>query len=402
MAKQKNKNVENEYTIKFEISVFSSFNLYFFYNIKDFKNFILKQIKLWESEFSITGMGIWSNVYNQFKALLVQIENLNSKTNDNSPELEKTTEQIRLTTFKNPLFLYNKKAIDFINKTELHNRLWGTIIINQIINQDNTNIYSQNYKLLIAYQYVLSLLNVTDHSIDEAKQLNEKTQKLHETVITNITSWQEEHSENQRSNSKHFTDFINASNRTLEEFISEHNKTFTQIQKTFTEKVRIDEPSKLWTSKMEVYSNRGKIWTTLSFVDAMIIAGICFCFFKYFPITTANTETGVLNLTNTIKWVVLTGIGLGTFVYLLRLFVKLALSSFHMSRDAEEKSALTSFYLSLIYSKGIEPEKEKELKNIIMNALFARVDTGLLKGDTSPTIPTAGLSEIVRLVSGKN
>ena len=71
-----------------------------------------------------------------------------------------------------------------------------------------------------------------------------------------------------------------------------------------------------------------------------------------------------------------------------------------MSRDAEEKCALTSFYLSLINDKKMDPDNEKDLKNIVMNALFARVETGLLKGDNSPTIPTAGFSEAVRLVSG--
>ena len=67
----------------------------------------------------------------------------------------------------------------------------------------------------------------------------------------------------------------------------------------------------------------------------------------------------------------------------------------------EEKSALTSFYLSLIANKSLDPEKEIEIRTIIMNSLFARVDTGLLKGDNAPTMPGGGLSDAVKLIGGK-
>lgn len=399
MITQEEKSLKNEHKKRFEISIYSAFNIFYFYNVKEFKKFIKGQIELWQVESATSS--IWNEVLKNFHNINTKVEILDIKSPyKETNEFASTVEQIRLTTFQHPLFIYNKNAIDFINTFERHNAHWGIIIINQIINPDNTNIYSQNYKIVTAYQHVLSFLNASNQTIDEYRQLNQKSNELHDIQIKNLESWQEEQLRLSKFQEEQFSKFINGSTVALEEFLTGHQKTFSQIQTTFSEKVRIDEPAKLWATKMEEYKDRGRKWTWFSIADSIVIAGICFCFFKFFPLTFVTSEVGLINLTSTIKWVVLTGIGLGTFIYLLRLFVKLALSSFHMSRDAEEKSALTSFYLSLIHNGGIDPEKEKELKNIIMNALFARVDTGLLKGDTSPTIPTSGLSEVVRLVSG--
>jgi len=62
----------------------------------------------------------------------------------------------------------------------------------------------------------------------------------------------------------------------------------------------------------------------------------------------------------------------------------MALSSFHLARDASEREQLTYVYLALIEGKAIT-DKERA---IILNALFSRADTGLLKGDSAPTMST--------------
>ena len=60
-------------------------------------------------------------------------------------------------------------------------------------------------------------------------------------------------------------------------------------------------------------------------------------------------------------------------------------SSFHLSRDAEEREQLTHFYLALKKDTEIN-EQERQL---ILQSLFSRADTGLLKDDSSPTMPTS-------------
>ena len=81
-------------------------------------------------------------------------------------------------------------------------------------------------------------------------------------------------------------------------------------------------------------------------------------------------------------------------VYTLRLFVKLATSSFHLARDEKKRNMLIFFYLSLIKKKAVI-EKEHA---IILNSLFSRFDTGLLKGDSAPTM-SGNVTELVQVLS---
>ncbi len=82
-------------------------------------------------------------------------------------------------------------------------------------------------------------------------------------------------------------------------------------------------------------------------------------------------------------------------VYLIRLFVKLALSAYHLSRDAKERYQLTYVYLSLI-NEGKISEKDR---TIVLQSLFSRADTGLLKGDSSPTLPDGMINQLTKLLS---
>ena len=67
------------------------------------------------------------------------------------------------------------------------------------------------------------------------------------------------------------------------------------------------------------------------------------------------------------------------------------LSSFHLARDAEERHTLTFFYLALLKDTEVK-DKDREL---ILQSLFSRADTGLLKEDSSPTMPNDILSKII-------
>lgn len=67
----------------------------------------------------------------------------------------------------------------------------------------------------------------------------------------------------------------------------------------------------------------------------------------------------------------------------LRALFKVMFSSFHLARDCEERHTLTYFYLALLKDSNVD-DKDRQL---IMQSLFSRADTGLLKDDSSPTMP---------------
>lgn len=72
------------------------------------------------------------------------------------------------------------------------------------------------------------------------------------------------------------------------------------------------------------------------------------------------------------------------FAFVIRVFARMAFSSFHLMRDAEEREQLTYLYLSL--SK--ESEIDKESRDIVLQALFSRSETGLLNQDSGPSMPS--------------
>ncbi len=59
-------------------------------------------------------------------------------------------------------------------------------------------------------------------------------------------------------------------------------------------------------------------------------------------------------------------------------------------RDAEEREQLTYLYLSLNQNSQLDSSS----RDIVLQALFSRTDTGLLAGDSSPSMP--GLNELIK------
>jgi hypothetical protein len=74
----------------------------------------------------------------------------------------------------------------------------------------------------------------------------------------------------------------------------------------------------------------------------------------------------------------------------MRAITKVMFSSFHLARDSEERNTLTYFYLSLVNDSKID-EKDRHL---VVQSLFSRADTGLLKEDSSPTMPNDFVGKI--------
>jgi hypothetical protein len=71
--------------------------------------------------------------------------------------------------------------------------------------------------------------------------------------------------------------------------------------------------------------------------------------------------------------------------------MKVMFSSFHLARDCEERHTLTYFYLSLLKDSKVD-DKDRQL---IMQSLFSRAETSLLKEDSSPTMPNDMTSKFI-------
>ncbi len=79
-------------------------------------------------------------------------------------------------------------------------------------------------------------------------------------------------------------------------------------------------------------------------------------------------------------------------VYAIKIFSKLTFSSFHLVRDAEEREQLTYVYLALKKEQSIDDTE----RHLIMQSLFSRADSGLLKDDAGPTMPGNMAEKIIQ------
>ena len=161
-------------------------------------------------------------------------------------------------------------------------------------------------------------------------------------------------------------------------FIDEKNRKLSELENTYEEKLRLSKPADYWNKMSKKYRNSGVLWLIVSIVLSMgIIIGLI-AFVISTPDLFAEKNHWLDLVKNTALITVITSVA----IYALRVTVKLSMSSFHLSRDAKEREQLSYFYLSLMNEEAVS-EKERAL---IINSLFSRSDTGLLKGDSSPTM----------------
>jgi hypothetical protein len=169
-----------------------------------------------------------------------------------------------------------------------------------------------------------------------------------------------------------------------ETFKNTHTKAegeLASIRNAYQQQMRLKEPAQYWKSLEVEYEKKGRIWVIVSGLTVAAFAAAV-TLLVYRPPALFLESSATLG---GIKGTLLIGAGISMVIYVINLFVKMSTSSYHLARDAKERFQLTHVFLALIKDQAIEPKD----RDIILSALFSRADTGLLKGDSSPTMPTA-------------
>ena len=160
-------------------------------------------------------------------------------------------------------------------------------------------------------------------------------------------------------------------------YFNERDKRCAELEQLYGEKLALSQPANYWKALAKVYKKQGIIWLSLACVLAFIII-IGLVIFSIIISKQISQDSTWLEL---VKSSAVTTVIAGIAIYLLRILIKMTLSSFHLSRDATERRLLSYFYLALNKQKAVS-EKERGL---VINSLFSRADTGLLK-DSAPTM----------------
>lgn len=227
---------------------------------------------------------------------------------------------------------------------------------------------------------ILEKSNLKLLDIDEQKdQYEEKINQHINNIESNFDEWNSKY----ESNFSELNDKFNSNEKDYKERI-------TELETLYKEKLRLSAPAEYWTDLKKKYNKRGYWWIIGSAIWAVFFIVFLVIVFYNFP----DWLKGEFK-TSHVKGILIFSVIVSTAGYLLILFVKFATSSFHLAADATEREQLTHVYLAMLKDKNIE-ESEREL---VLQAIFSRAETGLIKGDGLPKMPTSAvLMELIKKI----
>lgn len=167
------------------------------------------------------------------------------------------------------------------------------------------------------------------------------------------------------------------------ERLNKADERIAALEEAYSKKLQLEGPAQYWDKLAKSYLKRG--WVLLFLTFALGIVMIRFLLNILLDIDAIplfnQTELSLKTIRGSLILIVMTSIA----GYLIHLFTKLSISSFHLSRDYRERFQLTNVFLALL--RDGDMKCDDQVKQIVMQALFSRSDTGLLKGEHSFKMP---------------
>ncbi len=217
---------------------------------------------------------------------------------------------------------------------------------------------------------------------ESSTQLTGHLIKANDEYKTYVESLEELKREKDLSIQEWFT----ASKETFTNFDQSSQTKISDLEKLYREKLMLEAPAQYWETRAEKLKKTANKWLTGLIITTIIglITVIC-------VVNSISTEGGESIFKNGKGIRILIGyLTLISFVaFLIRTFTKLTFSTFHLVRDAEERHQLTYVYLAL-KENGAVSDADRQ---IILQSIFSRADSGLLKEDSSPTMPNPSFIE---------
>lgn len=225
---------------------------------------------------------------------------------------------------------------------------------------------------------------------ESEKQLSEhlkNTRKNYQEHITQISSFKTE-------KEKLFSDWFDATKNEFNNFNTNSNNKISDLEKAFEELLRLKKPAEYWNLRALELKQQG--WRSLFWLVGLILFA-CASLYSLLWLTPEGMLKTFFNDDKSlaIRWSIIFITFISFIAIGIRALMKVTFSSFHLARDAEERERLTFVYLAMIKDASID----KDDRQLVMQSLFSRAETGLLKDDSSPSMP--GIGSVVDKVNLK-
>lgn len=180
-----------------------------------------------------------------------------------------------------------------------------------------------------------------------------------------------------------YSSFVEEKQKEYLEWKGQAEKKLSDIMATYGEKLKVEKPAEFMKEKSEEYKKSFQLFAIISIIISIAIA-LCIGLLMSPSIEVLDRTININFFSRDIgipaKLILLALVSFG--IYILRIFIKITLSSKHLSDEYYQKHALTYFYLALVYEGKID----KETGNAILVSLFSRIDTGLIKESSTSSL----------------
>ncbi|WP_291148686.1 DUF6161 domain-containing protein [Flavobacterium sp. UBA7680] len=376
------------------------------YDLLGLHKFVEEQNEGWNA---ISNKNHFNESINFFSRLLLSIENGVTNPLANPLETNKNINRI-LSNIKNTILLYNSpKTIFLLNLNNKYPELFTGAFDALIESVQPVNISNKNYLkgLILSLNFemedfdVLSpkesqemsfsnmrnkfqhdtnedsqrftelLKNSEKDSIDEIENLKKIQNEWKDTFSKIYNEWTEK-VENEMTKSQ--VAAIKLLKKSLQSKI--------ELEQTYREQMKFQVPAEYWKQRATELNNEGHKF--MRWLIILVIIGASMLFLLLW-LTPEDMLESIFSKepVRAIRWSIIFITFISFLFFGIQAVKKAMFSSFHLARDAEEREKLTVFYLSLIKDSTITQED----RSLILQSLFSRADTGMLKDDGNPTMP---------------
>lgn len=283
---------------------------------------------------------------------------------------------------------YFQGAYNFIFGTryDVNNKdlFFGAVLAYEFSLKDKTEVSSRKKHEQKSISRLKS--DFQKYILQSEKEVVEYIEKTHHTFNDYVQKIDDLKNEKE----KEFSDwFENTKTEDWQKWYNDKIETLKRLEDTYEANLKLKKPAKYWQIKSSRYYEQGDTAKKILFW----VIGISVIFLGFIVVVSPSWIFESVFKGNSIaivRWSILFITLISLIAFSVKALTKYMFSSYHLARDAEERHTLTFFYLSLLKDTEVKDED----RNLILQSLFSRVETGLLKDDSSPTMPSETISKI--------
>lgn len=399
--------------ILFRFTISSDFIIDFheykeFFTFDELEKIIKSNLTYWSSIYDIAPnnfMSNWKNLSDKFNLIrkyIFELEELNiDKINEqlyyNLSSSRESIEQDKM--------VYILSISSPIDKDSEIRKLKSFVSFYTQQSQDNLNEAIRNFIYLSKYNNAIGsyLSNTSQYVFYPAlyllrknfSNIKENISDFETNIVAPLASKLKDISDNSDEQYREITSFTEDKHNKIQEQFDEKVSEFAEFQKslndwqkekqnklkdleeTYKNKLSLEAPEQLWNERAIEHQKRATKWTwfLIGAVLALISVSVILVLVIHdYSLNVIKKEIPFISESFILISVI------SFFIYIVRVLIKIVMSNHHLATEYRQKAALTRFYQSLTYA-GTDIDKDERL--IIINSLFSRVETGLVKTDTS-------------------